>query len=39
MPERQDGVIDEVMDQLVAPEPAGMVAVVTKLFNLAMRSE
>jgi putative transposase len=39
MPDSQDRIIDEVMEQLIAQGPAGMAAVFTRLFNLAMRFE
>lgn len=39
MPDTQDRIIDEVMEQLIAQGPGGMAAVFTRLFNLAMRFE
>ncbi len=39
MPEAQDRIIDEWMEQLIQQGPEGMAAVFTRLFNLAMRFE
>ncbi len=39
MPEAQDRIIDELMEQLIQQGPGGMAAVFTRLFNLAMRLE
>src|SRR5215210_3035349 len=39
MPDSQDRIIDEGIEQLIAQGPAGMAAVFTRLFNLAMRFE
>ena len=39
MPDSQDRTIDDVMELLVEQGPAGMAAVFTRLFNLAMRFE
>ena len=39
MPEAQDRIIDELMEQLIEQSPGGMAAVFTRLFNLAMRFE
>lgn len=39
MPDIQNRIVDELMEQLIAQGPAGMAAVFTRLFNLAMRFE
>ena len=39
MPDSQDRTIDDVMELLAEQGPAGMAAVFTRLFNLAMRFE
>lgn len=39
MPEAQDRIIDELMEQLIQQGPQGMASVFTRLFNLAMRFE
>jgi transposase-like protein len=39
MPEAQDRIIDELMEQLIQQGPGGMAAVFTRLFNLVMRLE
>ena len=39
MPDTQNRIIGELMEQLIAQRPGGMATVFTRLFNLAMRFE
>ena len=39
MPDRQDRIIDDLMEHMITHGPGGMATVFTRLFNLAMRFE